>query len=131
MLINLTNHPYEMWSDSQKNAALEEYGEVYPMPFPAVEPSWTTEKLWEVADEYADKIEALKPDAVLAAGEMTFLFIMVDRLLKDGIKVVCSCSKRTAVEEKKPDGTIEKKSVFSFECFREYSYYVSGENRPR
>ena len=123
MLINLTNHPYEMWSDRQKQVSQEEYGEVYPMPYPAVDPAWTNEQLMALADQYAEKIKALQPDAVLAAGEMTFLFIIVDRLLKEGIKVVCSCSKRTAVEERLPDGTIEKKSVFAFERYREYSYY--------
>ena len=123
MLVNFTNHPFEMWSDRQKQFSLEEYKEIYPLPFPAIDPTWTNEQLMAIADEYSEKIKALHPDAVLAAGEMTFLFMMVDKLLKDGIKVVCSCSRRTAVEEKRTDGTIEKISVFSFECYREYRYY--------
>ena len=65
----------------------------------------------------------MKPDAVLAAGEFTLLFMLVDRLLQDGITVVSSCSTRETIEYKRPDGTNEKKAVFRFECFRRYEYF--------
>ena len=59
----------------------------------------------------------------MVAGELTFAFMLVDKLLSDGIKVVCSCSRRMTVEVKKDDGTNEKQSVFLFEGFREYTRY--------
>lgn len=123
MLINLTNHPYELWGEKLRESAAKEYGDVVEMPYPSVDPAWSKQELKEVVDSYYSRIVELKPTAVLAAGEMTFLFMLVDKLLKEGIKVINTCSKRVVTEEKKPDGTSEKKSVFVFECFREYSYY--------
>ena len=37
MLINCTNHPYEIWNDAQRKAAAA-YGEVLDMPFPQIDP---------------------------------------------------------------------------------------------
>lgn len=122
MLVNCTNHPYEIWNDAQREAA-KQYGEVRDFPFPAIDPAYDTTKLRELAADYAERIEALKPTAVLAAGEFTFAFMLVDKLLQDGVTVMCSCSKRVTEEVKKEDGTNEKKSVFLFERFRKYAYY--------
>lgn len=122
MLINCTNHPYKIWNEPQRKGALE-YGEVIDIPFPVIEPEYTGAKIRDIVTEYADRIKAYDPDAVLVAGEYTFAFMLVDKLLKDNIKVVCSCSKRVTTEIKKDDGTNEKSSVFLFEGFREYEYY--------
>ena len=123
MLLNFTNHPYEIWNTAQRDAAHRQYGRVEDLPFPQVDPALEPEGIRLLVEEYADRIEARKPDAVLAAGEFTFLFMLVDRLLRDGVNVVCTCSGRETVETKKPDGTNEKKAVFSFERFRTYEYY--------
>ncbi len=122
MLINCTNHPYEIWNEPQRKAA-EFYGEVMDLPFPQIDPSAESEDLRKIAAEYAEKIEALKPEAVLVAGEFTFQFMLVDKLLRDGVNVMTSCSKRVTEEVKRPDGTNEKRSVFLFERFRKYAYY--------
>lgn len=122
MLINCSNHPYEMWAQPQREAA-KCYGEVVDFPFPQVDSAWSVEEIRRRVDDIADRIEALEPDAVLAAGEFTLLFMLVDRLLGDGVKVICTCSKRIAAAEMKSDGTVEKTSVFSFEKFRDYAYY--------
>ena len=126
MLINFTNHPYEIWPEAQREAA-KAYGEVTDLPFPQVEPRMTSAELRALTDEYAEKIEAMKPEAVLAAGEFTLLFMLVDRLLRDGVNVVSSCSERETVEYKRPDGNTEKKAVFRFERFRKYEYYENRE----
>ena len=123
MLINFTNHPYEIWNTPQRETAKEQYGEVVDIPFPQVDPALDSEGIRRLVEEYAVMIEAKKPDAVLAAGEFTFLFMLVDRLLRDGVKVVCTCSGRDTVEVKNPDGTNEKKAIFFFEKFRAYEYY--------
>ncbi len=122
MLINCSNHPYEIWSDFQKKAA-SGYGEVMEMPFPQIDPVLNSEEIRRLVAEYARKIEQQKPDAVFVAGEFTFTFMLVDKLLSDGVKVIASCSRRVTEEIKKEDGTNEKKSVFRFERFREYEYF--------
>ena len=122
MLINCTNHPYEIWNEPQCKAA-SVYGEVVDLPFPPIEPFWSPEQLRQLARETAQKIEGKDPEAVLVAGEFTFVFMLVDKLLADGVTVLSTCSKRITTGVKKPDGTNEKKSVFAFECFRKYERY--------
>ena len=63
----------------------------------------------------AARIEALNADAVFLAGEFTFLFMLVDKLLKDGENVICACSRRETEEALRADGATEKRSVFVFE----------------
>lgn len=93
------------------------------MPFPQIDPVLNSEEIRRLVAEYARKIEQQKPDAVFVAGEFTFTFMLVDKLLSDGVKVIASCSRRVTEEIKKEDGTNEKKSVFRFERFREYEYF--------
>ena len=65
----------------------------------------------------------MKADAVFLAGEYTFLFMLADKLMKDGILVLSACSGRDTEEILREDGTIEKRALFVFERFRAYSYY--------
>lgn len=127
MFINCTNHPYEIWGSKQQEAA-GKYGDVVEIRFPAIEPEWDAERLRELVDEYAERIESLNPDAVLVAGEFLFAFMLVDRLLTDGVNVVCSRSRRVTTEVKKEDGTNEKKAIFDFEGFYKYEYYQKERN---
>lgn len=126
MLLNCTNHPHETWTDAQRDAAARQFGEVADHPFPQVQPTWDVGRLRREVGSYADGIEALAPDAVLAAGEFTFLFMLVDRLLADGVEVVCSCSVRNTVETKDEAGNNVKTSVFAFEGFRPYARWREG-----
>lgn len=120
MLLNCSNHPYATWSDCQREVAQLQYGEVVDLPFPQVGPTWGMDALRREVGAYADEIEAISPEAVFAAGEYTFLFMLVDRLLADGVEVVCSTSRRNTVESKDEDGNNVKRSVFVFERFRPY-----------
>ncbi len=122
MLINCTNHPYEIWTEKLKEAA-ECYGTVMDLPFPQIDPLITTEKLRELTRETADRIMEMHPEAVLLAGEYTFTFMLADKLLKDGVRVLCIRNRRQVTESRRPDGTNEKKSIFIFEAFGEYAYY--------
>ena len=76
MLLNCSNHPSAGWGEALLEAA-KQYGEVKDLPFPQIEPAMTTQELRRLTDEYAKRIEALHPDAVMAAGEFTFLFMLV------------------------------------------------------
>ena len=127
MLLNCTNHPYDIWSESMKEAAERQYGEVVDLLFPKIDPAWRDAEIRREVDRYVSRIHTFQADAVLAAGEFTFLFMLVDKLLADGTEVICSCSERKTEEIKKPDGSNEKKSVFFFECFRPYTRYGSKE----
>ena len=122
MLINCSNHPSSLWSTSQREAE-KIYGEILDIPYPQVDPGLDAGELRPLVDEYASKIETLNPDAVFLAGEFTFLFMLVDRLLKDGLHVISACSRRDTQEIQRPDGSSEKRSVFVFERFRDYRYY--------
>ena len=122
MLINCTNHPYEIWGEAQRDAAVK-FGEVVDLPFPQIEPRSSTKELRRLTERYARRIEAQQPEAVLVAGEFTFAFMLVDRLLTDGVRVLSTRSRRITQEELNPDGTNRKTSVFVFDCFREYARY--------
>ena len=122
MMIKCSNHPSNLWSPSQKEAA-GVYGEILDIPFPQVDPRLDEAGLRQLVAEFATRIEALKAEAVFLAGEFTFLFMLVDKLLKDGENVICACSERKTEEVLRPDGASEKKAVFVFERFRKYSYY--------
>ena len=130
MFVNCSNHPYEIWNDAQKKASAV-YGEVKDIPFPFIPPHFSAKDIRELVKEYAEKIEENHPEAVLVAGEFTFCFMLVDKLLTDGINVVSSCSKRMTEEVKKDDGTNEKKSVFLFEQYRKYEYFKEGSDGQR
>ena len=122
MLINFSNHPYEIWIEKQREAA-KQYGEVVDFPLPPITPDTDIEEMREMVRDCVEKIEAMKPAAVMAAGEFTLIFMLVDKLLQDGVKVICSCSQRQTIERKLPNGSNEKTSIFTFERFREYDYF--------
>lgn len=122
MLINCSNHPSRMWGPSQREAA-RVYGEIVDIPFPQVDPRLDEEGIRKLVGDYAARIEAVRADAVFLAGEFTFLFMLVDKLLKDGENVICACAKRETKEILRPNGVTEKQAVFVFERFRKYGYY--------
>lgn len=122
MLINCSNHPSRLWGPSQR-AAASVYGEILDIPFPQVDPRLDEEGLRRLVGDYAARIEALGAEAVFLAGEFSFLFMLVDKLLRDGENVICACSKRETEEVVRSDGATEKRAVFVFERFRKYSYY--------
>ncbi len=122
MLINCSNHPSSLWGPSQVEAA-KAYGEIFDIPYPQVDPWLDTNGIRKLVDEYVVKIENLNPDAVFLAGEFTFLFMLTDKLLKDGIHVISACSMRDTSEVLRSDGSTEKRTTFVFKQFRDYSYY--------
>lgn len=128
MFVNCTNHPYSIWGDAQRSAA-EVYGEVVDLPFPNVDPTLGPDHIRRLVDDYAQRVEAMHAKAVLVAGEFTFTFMLVDKLLVDGENVVCACSSRTTQEVRRPDGSNEKTSVFVFEQFRPYEHYARNRSK--
>ena len=84
MLINFSNHPYEKWSDKQKEVA-KEYGETVDLAFPAV-PGMADESQIEALA--LDSIELILKNidddpksAVMVQGEFTLTYAVVSELL--------------------------------------------------
>ncbi len=120
MFINLSNHPSNAWDENQRDAA-KKYGECVDLPFPEIDPTWNEEKIEELANAYCDKVlhmaDTYDQITVHLMGELTFCFSLLKKLQHRGIRCVASCAKRNVEEE----DTGVKRSVFSFENFREYS----------
>lgn len=120
IFINLSNHPSDSWDENQRDAA-KKYGECVDLPFPEIDPTWNEEKIEELANAYCDKVlhmaDTYDQITVHLMGELTFCFSLLKKLQHRGIRCVASCAKRNVEEE----DTGVKRSVFSFENFREYS----------
>jgi CRISPR-associated protein Csx16 len=123
MLINLSNHPKLNWDKKQLKKALEKYGSVIDMEFPDINPLATKKNVLNQVSVYSKMIEAtfsninnsIHPNAVHLQGEFTFVYNLVHRLKKNGIKCIASTSKRDVTEEN------GKKVIrFKFVQFREY-----------
>lgn len=119
IFINHTNHPSERWSAEQSSAA-KAYGEILDMPFPAINPSATTEEVGEFVEENLERILEHEPAAVLCQGEFNYTFALVERLKNFGVKVLAATTERVAVNEILPDGSGRQVSTFRFVQFREY-----------
>ena len=119
MFINHTNHLSQYWSHAQLTAACE-YGDILDLPFPSVDPQASSSEVLELAQEYAGRIIALHPSAVLCQGEFVYSHALVERLLAAGITVLAATSERV-VEEFYHNGINEKRIDFQFVQFREYS----------
>lgn len=123
LLINLSNHPYDTWSDSQKKAA-EEFGECKDIPFPNIPSDANEKEIDKLAMDYLNKIlqykKSLSHDSTIVVhimGEQTFCYNLVSKLQKAGVVCVASCTTRDVTIQ--PDGS--KQARFHFARFREYN----------
>ena len=115
MLLNLSNHPSNRWTDHQQRIARQTYGSIEDLPFPRIPAEADEAELEQLVETYYRQVTACQPTAVHLMGEMTFTYGLVNRLRADGIPVVASTTERI-VEER--DG---KKIVqFNFIRFRAY-----------
>lgn len=124
MLLNLSNHPSAQWPAAQKEMALQHYGSVMDMAFPAIDPAAGHDDIAALAGEYALRCSEVLAaneetgfaNAVHIMGELTFCYCLVVMLQKEGIMCVASTTRRVAKENEKG----EKTSLFSFVTFRLY-----------
>ena len=119
MLINLSNHPYEFWSENQREVA-SQFGEVIDLPFPNISPDATTDQLLPLIDEYYNRVVAYGDNSrvvVHLMGEMTFTFMLVARLLQANYRCISSTTERIV---KNSTATGEKTVLFQFINFRDY-----------
>ena len=136
MFVNFSNHPSEKWPKKQI-AAASAYGQIRDVPFPVV-PANADEILIEsLADESVEKIlSAIREEsdnasqgedasvqevhAVMAQGEFTLTFCVVQKLIARGITVLSACSERSVRERVSEDGKMVKEVQFGFVRFRKY-----------
>jgi len=120
MLINLSNHPYAQWSDSQKQAALP-YGECVDLPFPPVDPQGDEEYIERLAEESRRQVSRIAAESnakitVHLMGEMTFVYALLGKLKQDNIGCIASTTERQAHDL----GNGRKDTQFNFARFRAY-----------
>ena len=145
MLINLSNHPSGSWSDAQRAAAMDQYGEVKDMDFPNIPPTWTHEQVetcaWNYWAEISFQLEGQAknhPDncpqpfgtlgglgcvcpqnAVHLMGETSFVVAFArywDEFTGGPLNLNMICSTTERIVTQLPDGT--KQSAFRFVGFR-------------
>ncbi len=115
MLLNLSNHPSINWPENQTSTAIEKYGSIQDLPFPAIDPELKEEDLDLLTEEYFAKIIPLQPTAIHIMGELTFTIRLVNRLKSIGIPCIASTTRRNATESGNT-----KTSIFEFIAFRAY-----------
>lgn len=118
LLLNLSNHPYSVWDEKQREAAIK-YGSCVDMDFPKVRPEMSSEELDKLIADYEQTILKYAADHIVTVhimGEMTFCFGLISRLQAKGILCIASCAERNVEEQ----GNERIKSVYNFTRFREY-----------
>lgn len=118
MLINLSNHPFEQWSEKQKQTAILLYGKVTDMEFPQINPNADDYEVLKIAENYLSEIlhsNQNKNLVIHIMGELCFCFSLAQLLQKQGITCIASTSVRNVVQKENI-----KTTVFEFCRFREY-----------
>lgn len=116
MLLNLSNHPFSEWQESQKKVAIDHYEHVEDMPFPQIEPEASDKDILELAKDYHKQIISLKPEAVHIQGEHTFTYTLVRLLQQKGIPCIASTTTRNVIT----NGHGDVMRSFRFVQFRNY-----------
>lgn len=116
MLLNLSNHPSNLWSDEQMSQAITEYNKVEDLAFPQVKPELDENQLDELVQMYFEKVQRIRPKAVHVMGEMTFTYRLVSKLQKENIICIASTTERKVFKESEGN----KISKFQFVRFRKY-----------
>ncbi|MGL5563577.1 MAG: CRISPR-associated protein [Tannerellaceae bacterium] len=121
MLINLSNHPSALWSNKQLMAA-QEFGDIYDLEFPSVDPDKGGKYIESLAIEYFGKIEIIISREAVSQivcvhlmGEISFCFALFRLLRQHEIRCVVSTSRRVSYT----DELNQKISEFNFVRFRE------------
>jgi len=119
LLINLSNHPSEKWSEAQKKG----WDNITDMTFPQIDPWATTGQvtlLVLIAEKASERIFELNKDNkvfIHLAGEFSFCYVLRD-FFKDE-RFVVACTERKTIEKIENDGSVTKTTVFAFAQWRE------------
>lgn len=119
VFINLSNHPSSEWGSGQTEDA-RKYGDIVDIPFPKIPADITDPQLNALVEQYFEKVMQYENPAVMLQGEFVFVFRLVTRLKREGIRVFSGSTERKGTEERLADGSIRKESVFEYCGLREY-----------
>ena len=122
MFLNCSNHTSDHWTKEQIEA-VHEMGEtdIVDFLFPSVPGDADEAQVCAIAEEVISKIKEWNPNIVMCQGEFTLTYILVNRLLAEGITVVAASSARDTIEIVQSDGSVKKESIYRFQRFRKYS----------
>ena len=121
MLLNLSNHPLNTWSNKQVETAEKQYCKIIDIPFPKITPNADENEINYLTEQYLSKIiDVLQKscdtkNAVHIMGELNFTFGIVTKLLNSGITCIASTTNRNTINTE--NGKIVN---FNFVRFREY-----------
>ena len=120
VFINYSNHPMELWDETQLLKARELGDSLIDIPFPKVSPTMSHEEILMFAESEVKRImdatENFDNAVVHIMGEHTLVYNVIRLLKLEGVKCVASTTER--ITEILPSG--EKFSKFNFITFREY-----------
>lgn len=118
MLLNLSNHPSSSWPANQIDAAMQAYGGVTDLTFPAIDPNSSLKDVTVIADTYLEKIQQMgtRITAVHLMGELTFTYVLCNKLAALSILCVASTTQRNTLDL----GDGRKQVAFQFVQFRPY-----------
>ena len=118
MLLNISNHPSEHWSQKQFDNAILEYGCIIDIPFPEVQPECDSSMVSSISDSIISHISVYDIDdtAIHIMGEMTLTFSLVTKLKALGYTCVASTTLRNVTVNEGGDKVVH----FDFVRFREY-----------
>ena len=117
MLLNITNHPSNKWSEEQMNGALNLALDVVDIPFPNVDPKLSTEEVYKMADNLVQDIEkkyGINNICCLVQGDFTLTVALIFCLNYHEIPVYAATSERNTINNE--DGS--KTFIFNFNQFR-------------
>jgi hypothetical protein len=95
-------------------------GEIRDVPFPEVPPEADSDDVSAMAAQWAERIAAMNPSAVMVQGEYTLAFTIVRDLQSRGVHCYAATTRRVVEVTKAADGEVSKMSRFEFVRFREY-----------
>ncbi|MCE1166512.1 MAG: CRISPR-associated protein [Sphingobacteriia bacterium] len=119
MLINISNHSCTSWGLDQLNTAKSKWSRVVDLLSPMIPPEAGVNDLIPVVNDYVKKVQEIakleKEGTVFihVMGELTFTFMVIAKLQREGFQCVASTTKRDVIEE---NGI--KLSEFKFVQFR-------------
>ena len=140
IFLNVSNHPSAIWSARQRENA-ETYGQILDIQFPGVNPHADENEIRNMAGRLfadiigvymesvgeTDRDEILRNGVsdgtltVMAQGEFTLTFALIERLKEIHATVVAACSQRVVHEEQIEEGKSRKVVEFEFVRFRKYT----------
>lgn len=126
ILLNISNHPSDKWSEKQKDG----WDIIKDIEFPNINPYASTDEIVSDANHMAwtlpaiiennlpkNRIVANDEYYIMLQGEFTFCYLLRD-LIKDDYTFVIPTTERKTIETANGDGTVSKISVFEFVQWR-------------